>query len=82
MEYGYIENSMGLQEGYDPSMYNVGFSSEFMHVSWLTSLLIICLDMYSCVTLHSTCAWPLSDIPVVNVCRVIVLLDGAVCCSN
>jgi len=65
MEYGYIENSMGLQEGYDPSMYNVGFNSEFIHVSWLT-LLIICLYMYTCVTLHVTCAWPLSDI--VNVC--------------
>jgi len=34
MEFGYIENSMGLQEGYDPtSMYSGAFDSEFMHVS-------------------------------------------------
>jgi len=44
MEYGYIENSMGLQEGYDPtSMYNVAFDSEFIHVSFLTLLLTVFL---------------------------------------
>jgi len=51
MDYGFIENSMGLQEGYDPtSMYNVAFGSEFIHVSLLL-LLIIWLSIYRCTTL-------------------------------
>jgi len=33
MEYGFIENSMGLQEGYDPTLYSGAFDSEFIHVS-------------------------------------------------
>ena len=36
MEYGFIENDMGLQEGYDPTlMYSGAFDSEFIHVSLL-----------------------------------------------
>jgi len=34
MEYGFIDNSMALQEGYDPtSMYSGAYDSEFLHVS-------------------------------------------------
>ena len=44
MEYDFMENNMGIQQGYDPSsMYNVGFDSEFIHVSLFT-LSTVCLD--------------------------------------
>jgi len=44
MEYGFIENSIGLQEGYHPtSVYSSGFDSEFMHVSFLVIWLNITL---------------------------------------
>jgi len=46
MEYGFIENSMGLQEGYDPtSLYSGAFDSEFIHVSQLIVCSLHCLDL-------------------------------------
>jgi len=49
MDYGFIENNMGLQEGYDPtSMYSGAFDSEFIHVSLYT----ICLSTFASVKDH------------------------------